>query len=179
MTRRRRILNIITGLVTLLVGILLFIDTVDGLKVVAFILSLTFTLRGLRTLIYYFSMARYMVGGKMMLYIGMIFLDLGILTTAMDNNPGIYIVLYLMVIHIFSGLIDILRGIENRRLKAPWAFNIVYGVSNISIAAVVLIGGFFMHSVTAVVYIYAAGLIYTAFIRIAGAFRKQAIVYIQ
>lgn len=180
MTRGRRVLNVITGLIILLVGIGFIIDPLGGLKIAAMILSLTFTFRGLGRLWYYFSMARYTVDGKIMLYIGMLYLEIGIFTSALRDNPQIYIILYLMIVQAFTGIVDILRGVEARRLKSPaWKYRITYGMTNLVISGVLLAAGLFGGDIRPAMYAYGAGLIYSACIHIGNAFRKQAIVYIQ
>ena len=82
--------------------------------------------------------------------------------------------------HGFYGVVDILRARESRGVGNPgWKWSAISGITNLLIAAVVLGGGVSIESERVVVYIYAAGLIYTACLRIAGAFRKTDIVYIQ
>lgn len=180
MTRGRRVLNVITGLIILLVGASIIINPRGGLSIAALILSLTFTFRGIGRLWYYFSMARYMVGGKMMLYIGMLYLEIGIFTSALRDNPQIYIIMYLMIVQAFTGIVDILRGVEARRLgTATWKYRILYGTTNLAISGVLLAAGLFGGDIRPAMYVYGAGLIYSACIRIGNAFRKQAIVYIQ
>ncbi len=180
MTRRRRVLNVITGLLIWLMGAGLFLDPRGGISVVALILSLTFTFRGIERLWYYFTMARYTVGGKMTLYIGMLYLEVGLLTSELWNNPQIYIILYLMAVHAFSGVVDILRGIEAKRLKTQsWKYRIVYGVTNLVISGALMVAGLFGGNIELAMYVYGAGLIYSGCMRIGNAFRKQAIVYIQ
>ena len=180
MTRGRRVLNVITGLIIVLVGLGFIIDPKGGITVAAAILSLTFTFRGIKKLGNYFSLARYTVGGRMTLYSGMLYLELGIFTNALRSNPLIYILLYLMAAHAFSGVVDILRGIEAKRLKTPsWKYTIMYGTTNVLIAGVLLATWIFGWHVSLAMYAYGAGLIYSGCIRIGNAFRKQAIVYIQ
>ena len=121
-----------------------------------------------------------MVGGKRVLYRGIIYLDIGIFTSAVADSAQIYIVLYLAVIHAFNGFIDVMRAREAYGLGSPgWKGTALNGVTNVIIAAVVIAGGFILHSVRVVMYIYAAGLIYSGVVRIATSLRKSAIVYIQ
>lgn len=180
MTSGTKVWNIITGLVMIAAGAWLFYDPAHGLKAVAIVLSISCTLRGFQIIFYYLTMARHMVSGKALLYLGMVYLDVGLLTTAMFNNAIIYIILYLAILHGFYGVVDILRARESRGVGNPgWKWSAISGITNLLIAAVVLGGGVSIESERVVVYIYAAGLIYTACLRIAGAFRKTDIVYIQ
>ena len=180
MTNGTKVWNIITGLVMIAAGAWLFYDPDVGLKAVAVVLSISCTLRGFQILLYYLTMARHMVSGKVLLYRGMIFLDVGLFTTAMINNAKIYIVLYLAVLHGFYGIVDILRSRERKNVGNPdWKWAAVSGLTSLLIAVVVVIEGLYNNSGRVVVYIYAGGLIYSACMRIAGAFRKTDIVYIQ
>ena len=80
MSRFGRILNAIAALFMIAIAVLtFFLDAIHGLKLVLLVIQAGMTLRGLQAIIYYFSMARHMVGGKNVLFRGMIFLDLGIL----------------------------------------------------------------------------------------------------
>ena len=161
-------------------GAWLFYDPTDGLKVVAIVLSISCTFRGFQILLYYLTMARHMVSGKVLLYRGMIYLDIGVFTTAIINNAIIYIALYLAALHGFAGVVEILRARESKGVGNPgWKWTLISGLTNLLLAAAVLVGGLYNDSIQVVAYIYAAGLIYTACIRIAGVFRKTDIVYIQ
>ncbi|MBQ6622943.1 MAG: DUF308 domain-containing protein [Mogibacterium sp.] len=180
MTKFGRIREVVKGLVTVLFSVLLFAEPSGGLLIILMILGISFTLKGLHALFYYFTMARSMVGGRSALYRGILFLELGIFTSSLENNPLLYIVLYLVGVHAFYGGIDILRSLEARSVGSPrWKYRLVYGITNLVLAGAVLIGGAVYASFRVVVYIYAAGLIYSAFVRIASAFRRTSIVYIQ
>ena len=80
MTKLQRISNILTGLVLILISILIFVIPESGYPFAVTIIGLTLTATGLRLLIYYLTMARHMVGGKLMLFIGIIALDAGMLS---------------------------------------------------------------------------------------------------
>ena len=180
MTGKSRLWNIISGVLTIAVGIVMCVYPAYGLGFAAAILSFTCTLRGFGTLHYYLTMARHMVGGKRMLYFGVMYLDLGLFTSAVAGNARIYLVLYLAVIHAFNGFIDILRSRERKAVgTGDWKWTAANGFTNVIIAIAAITAGLVLRSEKTVVYIYAAGLIYAACLRLAGAFRKYAIVYIQ
>lgn len=180
MTARSRLWNIITGAIMIAVGVVMCIYPEYGLGFAAAILSFTCTIRGFGTLHYYLTMARHMVGGKRMLYFGIMYLDLGLFTSAVSGSARIYLVLYLAVIHAFNGIVDILRSRERKAVgSGDWKWTAANGFTNVIIAIASITAGLVLRSEDAVVYIYAAGLIYASCLRIAGAFRKYAIVYIQ
>ena len=180
MTKLQRVRNIIAGLIMIAFGVIMFFYPDKGILVVAMVLSITFTIKGLNGLLYYFTIARSMVGGKAALYRGLIYLDVGIITSSLIDDAIYMIILYIVILHIFAGLVDIMRAREARLLGSPlWIYKVAYGGTNILIALAVVIGGFTEHSAKFAVWIYAGGLIYSAIVRIVSAFRKTAIVYIK
>ena len=77
MTKFKSLTTILSGIVMILVGILVILTAYqDGLKVVLVIIQFGMTVRGIRTLYYYLSMAKYMVGGRNVLYRSLILPDL-------------------------------------------------------------------------------------------------------
>lgn len=85
--------------------------------------------------------------------------------------------IYLLIANMISGVIDILRAVEARRLESGgWRLNIAVGTANILSAAACL---FCLKNVNILVYVYAIGMIYSGCLRIVSAFRKSAIVYIR
>ena len=80
MTAFRRIKEIIHGLILLGCAAGMLAYPSDGYTLVIYLLGISLTLYGLGTLIYYFQMARFMVGGRTMLYIGIIAFDFGMFT---------------------------------------------------------------------------------------------------
>ena len=176
MTLAQRVQNILTGLLMLLISVLLFTGGEDGYPLVLLILTVTLLVAGLRELIYYFSMARHMVGGKEILYRGLIIFDVGIFTLTLSEVPGLYVMLYLLVIHGFAGVVDVLRALEARRMQAgSWWLSLSTGIANLLVVAACII---FAGSAEKLVLIYAVGLAYNSLLRIASAFRRSAIVYI-
>ena len=147
-----------------------------GPVIVMLLLCVSLFAYGIRTLWYYFTMARHMVGGRLHLYLGVIVIDLGLVTLALSNIPQMYIMLYLLILYVFSGAVSILRALESKKNGAHWKWKLTYGIINLLIAAAC---GVFIRSGQVMVYIYCIGLVYSAVTRIIGAFRRTAVVYIQ
>ena len=178
MTKLQRFESILSGLAIILASLLIFWlpDPEYGILVVVLILIFSLLFSGLRCLVYYLTMARHMVGGKAMLYVGILRLDLVAFTLTLTDVPRIYVVLYVLSYHAFSGVVGILRGLEAKKLEAPsWRLKTLTGVVNILIAAAC---GIFIHSGKLVIWLYCAGLLYSGCVRIVSAFRRSAIVYI-
>ena len=176
MTKFKRVTEIVTSLFMVLFGILLIVSPEDSSVLVISILSLTFAAIGLRNLVYYFTMARFMVNGRLILFKGVILLDFGLVSASLIDMPGIYLILYLVAIHAFSGVIEILRAMEARRFGASWKLKFSHGVVDILLALCCVV---FIRMTNMAIYIYAVGLVYSALIRIINAFRRTALVYIQ
>ena len=177
MTKARRVGNVLTGLFIFVLGGLLALDPWHAYKVVILILGTTMLFAGVRSLVYYFTMARHMVGGRTVLYRAVIVLEIGLFSFSLTNIPFVFVILYLAAIHGFSGFVDIMRAREARILQAgSWKLNFSTGLINVIMAVLCLI---FLGTPTVAVEIYAFGLIYSAVIRIIQAFRKTAVVYIQ
>ena len=94
MTIIQRIEKIISGLIQIAFGAVLFIFPEDGYQLVLTVLGFALALRGLRQLYYYFSMARFMVNGRLILVTGLVFLDFGLFSETLYDVPKIYIILY-------------------------------------------------------------------------------------
>ena len=149
----------------------------DSYTDVIWILSTGMAVKGIKDIIYYFMMARHMVGGKIILFQGVVILDLAMFTSSLSNVPKIYIFLYLIVIHAFSGVIETLRALESRKtLAGPWKLKLGHGIINFMLALACLV---FIKQTNSALIIYSIGLIYSASIRIISAFRRTAFIVIK
>ena len=175
MSAARRVWNIVVAVVSIVCAGALVLLPNEGYAVVWVILFCSLIVSGALRVWYYLSMARCMVGGKSVLYLGVIQLDLGLLASSLAGTPEWAIMLYLLGYHLFSGVVDILRAREERRFDAPWKLTLAQGIANV---AVVVVCALFFHTPRAVVYLYSAGLVSSALVRIATALRPTAIVYI-
>ena len=175
MTSLQRVRTFFESFMMLLCVALLLLLRSDGYRIIGLIISIGLILGGIRSLVYYFSMARHMVGGRLELFHGIIALDLGMFAYTLTDIPTIYIVLYLLITHLFSGVVDVLRAMEARRLGSRWRLNIAIGTANILLAFAC---GFCLHRLSLLTYVYVIGLVYSACLRMAQAFRRSAIIYI-
>ena len=116
MTRLQKIKSVIASIFMLFFGLVFLIDPEDGYVAVVTILGLLLLGYGINTLAYFFTMTRFMVGGKFHLYKGVVLLDLGFLSISINDVPRFYVLIYLIVIHAFTGLVQILKAIENKQI---------------------------------------------------------------
>ena len=174
----QRIKKFLSGLVMLLGSLLLIVEPEEGYYIIAFLLSISLLLTGVRAMVYYFTMARNMVGGKSILYRALILTDLGIFTLTTITIPKIYLICHLLISHAFSGLVDMLKAIEDKKLQSSsWRMSFLYGLGNLltAVAAFVCV---LNQSTELVVDIYCIGLAYSGMIQMAASFRKTAVIYI-
>ncbi len=149
----------------------------DGYLFVVAVISLSMIVSGVNKILFYITMARFMVGGKYIWYMGFILLQLGFFTSSLDNVPKVYIMIYLIIINAFAGLIDILNAREALKYGSPaYKKELLKGVINLSMALLCII---FIRYMKAAVFIYCAGLFYSGAVRIHEAFRKKEMVYIK
>ena len=159
------------------IAVLLAMFPTDGFRAIAAILAVSMIAAGIRYLYYYASMARHMVGGKGIFFLGVIILDFGIYSSTLIDEPRIYIIIDLIAVHTFWGIVNLWKGIREKAAGAPmWKLDSAQGIGNLLIAAASLI---FLHSPRVLVDLYSAGLAYSGILRVISALRRTAIVYIQ
>ena len=180
MTLIQRIRLIFSALMMILCAALLLFLKENGYLLVILLLSITLIVYGVRTLIFYFTMARHMVDGRAIFFKGVLVLDFGLFTLSISRNYSILIVFYLLFVHAFSGVIGILQALEEKRFQAgSWRLSMIQGVISIAFAAAAVIFGFFLGDMQDLTRTYAAGLVWSAVSQLIMAFRKTSIVYIQ
>ena len=81
MTIFQRITKILLGLLMLMFAIVfLFYPGDEAYWFVILVLTVGLAIRGIKDIVFYFMMARHMVGGKMILFQGVVVLDFAILS---------------------------------------------------------------------------------------------------
>ena len=178
MTIFQRIRTFLSGLLMMIAAVLFVIlPGDDKYMVIIGIIAVGLAFKALNDIIFYFVMARHMVGGKMILFQGVVVLDFAILAASMSHVPKIYILLYLAGIHAFSGVVETLRAMEARRtVEGPWRMKLGHGIVNFLLALACII---FIRRIDTAVLIYSLGLIYSAVIRMIGAFRRTTFIVIE
>ncbi|MBQ3264152.1 MAG: DUF308 domain-containing protein [Ruminococcus sp.] len=179
MSRFQRVKSFTAGILMILFALLMLLAPEEFYDTLAAIISFMMIIYGLRLLIYYFRMARHMVGGKSTLYQAIVVLDAALFTLAVASMNSFIIMMYLLGIYAFSGAVDILRAFEAKRNGASWKMKFLTGCISVLFAVMLVITGVVLKKTEILVYGFGISLIYSATVRIASAFRRTAIVYIQ
>ncbi|MBR3307520.1 MAG: hypothetical protein IKI75_09770 [Lachnospiraceae bacterium] len=178
MTILQRFRDVAIGLIMLLFSVIFILNPTDDLYVILItILALGLAIKGIKDIIFYFTMAKHMVGGKVILFQGVIILDFALITVSLSDVPKIYILMYLVGIHAFSGVVETLRALEAKRtVDGPWRLKLMHGIIDFTLALACLA---YIKQTDVVLIIYGIGLAYSAIMRIIGAFRRTTFVLIE
>lgn len=175
MTKWQKLRNILLAASMILIGVAMLVFGEKTYMGIIGIFSLTLEIMGLHMLWFYFRMARHMVGGRNILFRGILFFDFGIFTGSLVWVPRAYVLMYLAGTLAFSGVVNLLGATESRRIQSSWRFKTFQGVVKILFSIICLI---FMRSGARVVYICAVGFIFSAVMNIANTFRRQQVITI-
>ena len=103
-----------------------------GFVISAFILGGILVITGIRYLVYFFTMARYMVGGMSMLYRGILIIDVGAFAFSMIDKANVFILLYMLWFYGTAGFFSIVRGRNAKKSGSPiWRLSIINGIVNL------------------------------------------------
>ena len=173
----KKISEILIGLAILFAAVSLILEPKDAAEVIGAIIGITLFVIGIRYLIFYSTMARHMVGGRMIFYTGLIILDLSLLSTVILQKSHRYILLYLVAVYAFYGVVQLLRSFEGKKHENPsWKFKFLFAVVDLVICVACI---FFIRSESTMSVIYAIGLVPTGVSRIVEAFKREETVGIQ
>lgn len=175
MTVWQKFKNVFLAVSMILIGVAMLFFGEKAYMAIIGLFSLWLEILGFRKLIFYFSMGRYMVGGRNILFRGIIFIDFGIFTGSLVWVPKGYILMYLAGMLAFSGLVNIIGAREAKRIESSWKFKTFQGVIKILFAISCMI---FMRSEVRVVNICAIGFILSALMSIANTFRRHQVITI-
>ncbi len=180
MSSFQRIKNIVIGVVIILFAVFIMMAPQEGYLFAAVVISLWLFIYGIRLLFFYFTMARHMVGGKLMLYQAIIILDLALFTTSIISMSSFTIFIYLLIIYGFTGAIDILRALEAKNNGAKnWRLKLMTGCILVIFVVLMAVLGLIFKKTDILIYGFCLSLIYSGIMKIVTAFRRTAMVYIQ
>ncbi len=171
----KRIGSILSGLAMILFAILV-IAVDEGYYFVLLAYLCVLTGAGIRYIHYYFTMAKFMTGGRYVLYRGILMLDVAVFAGTLNDVPPIYIMVYLIGLLAFSGAVDIFRAFDSRRVHARWKMKLFRGVITLLLCILAVIS---LKETDAVTIIYCLSLISNGGMRIINALRPAEVFVIQ
>ncbi len=175
MTIRQRVQQILLGVIMILFALIMIAFDEKSYPLIVAFYAIALEFFGWRMVWYYITMARHMVGGRSILYRGILFIDFGVFTASLVLVPHIYVLLYLSGTLAFSAVVDLLRAKEAKSIQSPWKMKALQGAIELVTAVVCLL---FMHTPALVVDVCSAGFLFSALTRIINAFRRMPVVTI-
>ena len=176
MTNWQKFSNVLAAFLMILFGLLILFIGEEAYLFVILAFAFLLFIYSIRMLVYYFQMARYMVGGKEILYRGILFLDLSMFIITLSTIPSTYVMLYMVGMLAFSGAVDIMNAMDLRRLQGHWILQFIRGTVCVVGAVLCIV---MMNTPKMVVTIFCFMLFYNAVMRIINAVRPTEIIAIQ
>ncbi|MCQ2802440.1 MAG: DUF308 domain-containing protein [Bacilli bacterium] len=112
------------------IGVIVLILPIDSSSdIIAFIIGILISIKALKGLVYYFTSAKNMIGGRRILINNIILLDFGLVSFFVTIKHSELAMLYFIILlTIFAG-IDILRAIEIKNSDGKrWIFRLIKGI---------------------------------------------------
>ena len=175
MNRLQRVGNVILGLLMIACGVVLLSNPDEGLYFVVIILGGILLLSGIRSLMQYATLARHMVNGKTLLYVGVIEIDLSLMAVMYFGDPAIVVALYLVGSSLLAGGIGLVQSLKEKSFGTRWKLDLL---RNVVLLATGIASLFFLKVPSVLMALYCAWLFLSAAFRIVSAFRTTDIVYI-
>lgn len=167
----RRFLNILLALLTIACAVIILFVPDEGVNIALGIFAILLFVYSIRTFIYYFSLARHMVGGQIILFIAVFTLCVTLFALNIQRAPDSAVSTILVVILIAAGVVDLLRAREAKKGGAPsWKFNMVNAIIEIVLAVLCQVFNATDPEVTS--YVFAITMFYSGISRIVASFRR-------
>lgn len=176
MSKLGRVGNVLFGLLLIAIAaVMVFaLSTQDALMAMVTLLAITLALYGLRTLWLYISLARHMVGGKALLYVGVLAIDAAAVVMVIMANQFLAGI-YLSITYFLLGAVNAMHVMDDKQYGTPWRGHMVQAVIYLLLGIACLV---LNSSADLLVTVYCIGLVYNAVMRIYNALRPQAVAYI-
>ena len=176
MSKFQKIVSILKSILIIIIGLLMIISPSDGFFILILILQLGLLISGIKLLVYYFSMARYKVGGLSTLYKSIIVIDSALLLFSFSTAHPKLVMALLIIAIAFEGVVYIMKAMKSRTLEySSWKTQLLHGLIYFIIAILCL---FFMDNTTISTILFAIGLIVSAVSDIITSVKKTEIIYI-
>lgn len=136
MTKNQKVFTVIKSLfMFLIIGIIIAFPENAYQNIVLF-LNIVFLFKGVSQLIYFFTMARHKVGGLSIFYKSILYIDIGLFIMSYDDAPKRIVMIYLIMLAVFSAAISIANALKGRQIKTPeWKIHLAKAIITLLLAA--------------------------------------------
>ncbi|MCQ2564255.1 MAG: DUF308 domain-containing protein [Clostridia bacterium] len=177
MNKTQKIENFVVGLFMSVVALIIMLVPEDGYIIAGIMMGCGIILYGAKSIIYYLFMARHMVGGRKILFNGIVITDFGIVALLLITQPQKILMIYLIAIYLLYGLIAILRARDIKKQGGKhWLRKLTLGLVAVCIGILCFV---FVDSADLVVIFYGIALLIYSIGKIVSAFAKNQMIYIQ
>lgn len=178
MSVAQRIKSVLMGFLLFAIGLLM--EVAQGEKMiylVALFFFLALIVIGIRYIVFYFRMARHMIGGLNQLIVGFMLIDAALVFVSLSGSPNVFIALYLVGINVVSGGLTAYRALTQKKLgDKHWRLKLFRGALNVVLGICCL---FYVNSADFLMMTYGLSLMASGVLRVVEAFRPTDVVYIQ
>ena len=177
MSKTKRLWNIIEAITMIQGAIVLMLVPDLAFIIIAAFVGLALACKGLKFIIYYMTHAQHMVGGKRLLLVGLLMFDAGAFACLVCDQATVLMITYVVAVHLVACVLNFARAYSNKGDGNPgWKTDLAQGIGNLAQVVLCLV---FINTIEIPVFIYCAGVIYTAVLKIIASCKKTAIVYVQ
>lgn len=176
MTNFQRIFTIVKSVILIILALLTMFSPSVGYYVLLMILNITLLIYGIRLLIYYFSLARFKVGGLWTLYKSIIIIDLSLLLMSIQWAPQKLVMIVLILLLAFEGVVFIMKAMKSKTLDSEkWKSQLFLGIILFIIAIICIVT---IKSTQFATILYSLAIIVSAVSDIISVAKRSEIVYI-
>lgn len=176
MSNFQKIISILKSVLMILIGLTMIISPSIGYVILILILELWLLIYGIKLLVYYFSMARYKVGGLKTLYKSIIVIDLALLCFSLSTAHQKLVMVILVISIAFEGIVYIMKAMKSKAVQSSsWKSQLLRGMLHFGIAILCII---FIDSTKISTILFGIGLIASAVSDIITTTKKTEIIYI-
>ncbi len=177
MNKTQKIENFVIGLFMLATAMVIMLVPEIGYMIAGFMMGCGIIIYGAKSIIYYLFMARHMVGGRKILFNGIVITDFGIVALLLINQPQRILMFYLIVIYMLYGIINILRARDIKKQGGKnWIRKFTLGLIDVCVGVLCFV---FINSTNLVVIFYGIALLLYALAKIGSVFEKTEMIYIK
>ncbi len=176
MNTLRKIISIVWALIVVVLAYCMIAVPEFGHVVIVFVIAFGLIVKGVKYLVFYFKIAKHMVGGKAIFYYGVLYLNFEFFTGRLFYFLDVFLMIFLLGFYFFFGFVSIMRAFEMKKMDSHWKLKFCEGLGYVIVAVVGIV---FIQSMLMASIIYCAGLLYSAVMGIISSFRQTSIVYIQ